>query len=63
MIKIKLLFYFVSFVILISQPSCSVYYNSKEQSVYIPNVVNQNITVEKKDLTNSLFIGFNHFIY
>lgn len=40
--------------------SCSVYYNAKEQSAYIPNVVNQNLTLKKYDYSHVLCIGFNH---
>ncbi len=40
--------------------SCSVYYNAKEQSAYIPNVVNQNLTLKKHDYSNVLCIGLNH---
>jgi hypothetical protein len=40
--------------------SCQVYYNAKEQSAYIPNVVNQNLTQKKYDYSGVLCLGFNH---
>lgn len=49
----------VLFVLTLCQ-SCSVYYNAREQSAYIPNVVNQNLTLKKYDQSHVLCLGFNH---
>jgi hypothetical protein len=49
----------VLFVLTFCQ-SCSVYYNAREQSAYIPNVVNQNLTLKKYDQSHVLCLGFNH---
>ena len=46
--------------IIIFFQSCSVYYNAREQSASIPNVVNQNLTQKKYDYSQVLCLGFNH---
>lgn len=52
--------YFIMVICSVFVSSCAVYYDAKEQSAYIPNVVNQNATNSPGDFSTTFYAGLNH---